>query len=88
MEAGGTAYQDYNSTIRSVALLEQHGQCMDNIKDGVSILPDAGRGARANRFIPKGGLVALAPLIHVPDRYVLKLSPIHISQPQKRLSST
>jgi hypothetical protein len=73
MEAGGTAYQDYNSTIRSVAWLEQHGQCMDNIKDGVSTLPDAGRGALANRFIPKGGLVAPAPLIHVPDRNVLNM---------------
>jgi hypothetical protein len=40
---------------------------MDNIRPGNSTNIDAGRGAFANRFIPKGGLVAPAPLIHVAD---------------------
>jgi hypothetical protein len=31
----------------------------------------AGRGAFATRFIPKGGYVSIAPLIHIPDRDVL-----------------
>jgi hypothetical protein len=53
--------------------LEENGQCMDNIKDGVSTIPDAGRGAFANRFIPKGGLVAPAPLIHIPDRSIFTM---------------
>jgi hypothetical protein len=46
---------------------------MDNIKDGDSDIPDAGRGAFANRFIPKGGLVAPAPLIHIRDYNSLKM---------------
>jgi len=46
---------------------------MDNIKVGNSTNPDAGRGAFANRFIPKGGLVAPAPLIHIPDYNALKV---------------
>ena len=45
---------------------------MDNIKGGDSTIPDAGRGAFANRFIPKGGLVGPAPLIHVQDYNALK----------------
>jgi hypothetical protein len=53
--------------------LEENGQCMDNIKVGQSKNPNAGRGAFANRFIPKGGLVAPAPLIHIPDSEVLKM---------------
>lgn len=46
---------------------------MDNIKDGQSDIPDAGRGAFANRFIPKGGLVAPAPLIHIRDYNAFKM---------------
>lgn len=71
IQNGGTAMQHYNESIRSLEWLEEHGQCMDNIKDGVSAIPDAGRGAFANRFIPKGDLVSPAPLIHLPNRKVL-----------------
>ena len=46
---------------------------MDNIKVGESTNPDAGRGAFANRFIPKDGLVSPAPLIHLPDSDILKM---------------
>jgi hypothetical protein len=45
---------------------------MDNIKVGNSTNPDAGRGAFANRFIPEGGLVAPAPLIHIGDYNAMK----------------
>jgi hypothetical protein len=67
MKSGGTSRQDYNRSIREISWLEEHGQCMDNIKVGQSEIPDAGRGAFANRFIPQGSLVAPAPLIHIPD---------------------
>jgi hypothetical protein len=73
MKAGGTSQQHYNQTIREVSWLEKHGQCLDNIEVGQSENSDAGRGAIANRFIPKGGLVAPAPLIHIPDSNVLKM---------------
>lgn len=46
---------------------------MDNIKEGNSTNPDAARGAFANRFIPKGGLVAPAPLIHIHDYNTMKV---------------
>jgi hypothetical protein len=73
MKSGGTSRQDYNRSIREISWLEEHGQCMDNIKVGQSEIPDAGRGAFANRCIPQGGLVAPAPLIHIPDSKVLKM---------------
>jgi hypothetical protein len=65
--------QDIKRSIRELSWLEKHGQCMDNIKVGQSQNPDVGRGAFANRFIPKGGLVAPAPLIHIPDSSVLTM---------------
>lgn len=73
MKEGGTALQDFNRSIKELSWLEENGQCMDNIKVGQSENPDAGRGAFANRFIPAGGLVAPAPLIHIPDLKVLRM---------------
>jgi hypothetical protein len=73
MSSGGTGKQHLKGSIRDLAWLEEHGQCLDNIRDGISTNPDAGRGAFANRFIPKGGLVGPAPLIHVPDKAMLKM---------------
>jgi hypothetical protein len=71
MQDGGAFRKHYNESIRSLDWLEEHGQCMDNIKDGISPIPNAGRGAFANRFIPKGGLVAPSPLIQLPYRRIL-----------------
>jgi hypothetical protein len=70
LHAGGTSMQFYNRSIQSIAWLEEHGQCMDNIRPGneSSSIPQAGRGAFANRFIAAGATVAPAPLIHVADR--------------------
>jgi hypothetical protein len=73
MSSGGVAKQHLSTSIRDLAWLEEHGQCLDNIRDGISTNPDAGRGAFANRFIPKGGLVGPAPSIHVPDLAMLKM---------------
>lgn len=67
MYDGGTAYQDYNRSIKDLNWLNENGQCMDNIKVGTSTISDAGRGAFATRRIPEGGLVSPAPLIHVGD---------------------
>jgi hypothetical protein len=67
IEDGGTAYQDYNRSVKDLKWLEEHGQCMDNIKVGKSIIPDAGRGAFATRYIPSGGLVSPAPLVHIEE---------------------
>lgn len=70
---GGTSNATYQESIRSLEWLEEHGSCMDNIKDGVSTIPDAGRGAFANRFIPKGGTVAPIPLIHIGNRDIMTM---------------
>lgn len=67
LEDGGTAYQDYNRSIKDLEWLEEHGQCADNIATGTSTIPNAGRGAFASRFIPSGGLVSPAPLVHMDD---------------------
>jgi hypothetical protein len=61
----GTGKQ-YDST-RDLEWLQEHGKCMDNIKPGPSTIPEAGRGAFATRFIPKGGVVAPAPLLHITN---------------------
>ena len=60
----GTAKRDYNRSIRDVDWLEKNGKCVDNLRAGLSTIPQAGRGAFATRFIPKGGVIAPAPLIH------------------------
>jgi hypothetical protein len=73
MRLGGTAMLHFNKSIRSLEWLESNGECMDNIYDQVSTIPDAGRGAFARRFIPKGGVVSPAPLIHLPNRNVLTI---------------
>ncbi|CAJ1958202.1 unnamed protein product [Cylindrotheca closterium] len=72
---GGTAYRDFNRSTQELSWLEENGQCMDNIKvlEVSQESPDAGRGAAASRFIPKDGLVAPAPVIHVPDYEVLEM---------------
>ena len=62
----GTGKQ-YEST-RSLEWLEMNGKCMDNIKPDKSTIPEAGRGAFVTRFIPKGGVVAPAPLLHITNK--------------------
>ena len=61
------------NSMRSIEYLEQNGRCIDNIVPGNSTIPHAGRGAFATRFIPKGGLVAPAPLIHFADKSTLNI---------------
>jgi hypothetical protein len=71
IDNGGTKYTFYNRSIRDIAWLEEHGECMDNIRDGTSTIPHAGRGAFANRKLPKGSLVSPVPLLHIYDKEYL-----------------
>jgi len=73
MEKGGSSQKDYQRSTRDISWLEEYGQCMENIRPGNSTNIHAGRGAFANRFIPQGGLVAPAPLIHVADYGAMKV---------------
>jgi hypothetical protein len=75
LENGGTGKQHLNRSIKDLEWLEENGQCMDNIKVGNSTNPDAGRGAFATRFIPKGGLVSPAPLVHIASKEMLQMWP-------------
>jgi len=52
---------------RSVEWIKSEGQCLDNLVPDISTLPDAGRGAFAQRFIPKGSLVVPAPVIQIAE---------------------
>jgi len=61
----GTGKQ-YNTT-RDLTWLQENGKCMDNIRPGMSTIQGAGRGAFATRFIPKGTVVAPAPLLHITN---------------------
>ena len=54
------------NSIRPVEYLEERGKCADNLRGGVSSIPHAGHGAFATRRIEKGGLVAPAPVVHIP----------------------
>ena len=56
--------------------LQDHGTCMDNIRIGESTIRQAGRGAFATRFLPKGRVVAPLPLIHLPDKKLLRMYDI------------
>ena len=73
IDEGGTKNMHYNTSIQTLDWLEENGQCMDNIKDGISTIPNAGRGAFATRFIPEGELVAPAPLIQIYNRNILTM---------------
>lgn len=46
---------------------------MDNIRPRNSTIKEAGRGAFASRFIPKGGLVAPGPVLHIPNSTALNM---------------
>mmetsp|Transcript_16740 Transcript_16740/g.38650 ORF Transcript_16740/g.38650 Transcript_16740/m.38650 type:complete len:399 (+) Transcript_16740:3-1199(+) len=83
MDFGGSKKQDYNGTIKDQEWMDENGQCMDNIRDGISDISDAGRGAFANRFIPEGGLVSPAPLIHLPNRSSLTIYEHKITEDGK-----
>lgn len=55
-------------SVRSLEWLHKHGTCGDHIIPGQSTLPQAGRGAIANRDLPVGTVVAQLPLIHITER--------------------
>eukprot|EP00804_Cyclotella_cryptica_P030084 CCRYP_020715-RB/>CCRYP_020715-RB protein AED:0.34 eAED:0.34 QI:60/0.66/0.5/1/0.66/0.5/4/413/674 len=67
----GIGAVEVENSMRSLEYLKEHGKCVDNIVPGNSTIPHAGRGAFATRFIPKGSLVAPAPLVHFTDKSAL-----------------
>jgi len=53
--------------------IKENGLCLENIRPGKSTIPDAGRGAFANGFMPEGSIVSPAPLLNVVDRSKLNV---------------
>mmetsp|Transcript_17515 Transcript_17515/g.26592 ORF Transcript_17515/g.26592 Transcript_17515/m.26592 type:complete len:598 (+) Transcript_17515:47-1840(+) len=53
---------------RKTEWLREHGICGDNIKEGISTINQAGRGAFATRDLSKGTIIAPLPLIHLSNR--------------------
>lgn len=64
---------EVDNSMRPLEYLKQYGKCVDNIIPGNSTIPHAGRGAFATRFIPVGGLVAPAPLLHFADKSTINM---------------
>lgn len=60
-------------TTQSLEWLQEHGICGDNIRAGLSPIPQAGRGAFATRRLVKDTIVAPLPLIHIPYRKYLEM---------------
>lgn len=69
----GIEHTEYEASVRPLAHLDEHGKCLDNLRPAASSIAHAGRGAVATKFIPKGGYVSIAPLLHIPDRDVLTM---------------
>ena len=51
--------------VRTPEWLKENGFCQDHIRPGRSTIAQAGRGAFANRFLPKGTAVGYSPLVHI-----------------------
>jgi len=75
-DSGGTFMYRYQDMIRSNEWLEENGFCLDTISQGVSTIPNAGRGAFANREIKEGENVIITPLLHIADKNLLTMYPI------------
>jgi hypothetical protein len=59
------------NSIRSISELESRGRCLDNIRQGPSTLPQAGRGAFSTRFLPSGSVITGSPVFHIPTYEML-----------------
>ena len=52
---------------RDIDWIISEGKCLDNLVKKKSTIPHAGMGAFAQRFIPKGETVIIAPLLHIME---------------------
>ena len=75
-DIGGTFLYRNRDMIRSEEWLEKNGFCLDTIRQGVSTIPNAGRGAFADRDIKNGTNIILSPLLHIANKHLLAVHPI------------
>lgn len=62
--------REYKAPTHTPDWLRRHGMCIDHIDIRQAVDPEMGRGAFARRFLPKGGVIAPAPLQTFKDRGV------------------
>lgn len=73
----GIAMHALPNVIRSKDWLQENGFCMDNIIVKKTTIPNhQGRGAFAKRFLPKGSLVAPAPLLHFKNNTIFNMMDV------------
>ena len=68
-----TAYASVPDVLRSSEWLQEEGLCLDHITVGNSTVAPGERGALATRFIPKGTVVAPAPVVHMSRDHLTML---------------
>ena len=54
--------------------LQEHGWCLDHIRQGPSKIPQAGHGAFATRDLVQGSVITSTPLVQIPDKHLLEIS--------------
>lgn len=67
-------YSNQEKPQKTVKELKSNGICLDNIRPQQSNIVGAGRGAFAARFLPKGSIIAPAPLITIPSKDAFKMT--------------
>lgn len=65
---------------RTMSWIKTHGKCLDNLIPQTSTLHHAGRGAFAQRFIPKGSSVVPAPLLQMMDFRTLNIYEFEVNE--------
>jgi hypothetical protein len=75
-EVGGTFLYRYQDMIKSDRWFHENGFCLDAIRQDISMIPNAGRGAFATRDIKKGETITVSPMLHIADREMLDMYPI------------
>jgi len=66
--------------LRPVEWLVENGLCLDNLREGRSKIPNAGRGAFAARSMLKGSVVAPAPVLQIAHKDVLQTEKVKVMQ--------
>ena len=72
-DAGGTFEYRNRDIPKSPEWFEEHGLCVDNLRPGQSTIPDAGRGAFANRAIKEGATISPVQMLPILDAEVFDL---------------
>ena len=68
-----TAYASVPDSLRSLEWLQEEGLCLDHLAVGNSTVAPGERGAFASRLIPKGTVVAPAPVVHMSRDHLTML---------------